>query len=168
MALRGDGPVEGEPAARAVVASGWRWGWRIWRRCGAGRQLALVVSGSGAVPTLKWRWAAQAGHDDSSTSLTGFSPFCYIPLVPTWRCVMGKPKETREAKVFWTGRSQAVRLPQEFRFDGETVLVHREGDRVVLEAAEGWPAGYLESFRGVDADLERPDQGSFEPRETLG
>ena len=80
---------------------------------------------------------------------------------------MGRPKEIREAKVFWTGRSQAIRLPKEFRFDGDTVLVHREGDRVVIEPAKGWSEGYLESFRGVDEDLQRPDQGSFQPREPL-
>jgi virulence-associated protein VagC len=33
----------------------------------------------------------------------------------------------KTAKVFWTGRSQAVRLPKEFRFDSETVSVRREG-----------------------------------------
>ena len=30
------------------------------------------------------------------------------------------------AKVFWTGRSQAVRLPREFRFDSTEVAIHRE------------------------------------------
>ncbi len=29
------------------------------------------------------------------------------------------------AKVFWTGRSQAVRLPREFRFEGSQVRVRR-------------------------------------------
>jgi antitoxin VapB len=39
------------------------------------------------------------------------------------------------AKVFWSGNSQAVRLPREFRLpDGvDEVLLHREGDRIVLE-----------------------------------
>ena len=26
---------------------------------------------------------------------------------------------TRRAKLFWNGRSQAVRLPKDFRFDGD-------------------------------------------------
>jgi hypothetical protein len=29
----------------------------------------------------------------------------------------------KTASVFWTGRSQAVRLPKEFRFETDTVLV---------------------------------------------
>jgi len=36
------------------------------------------------------------------------------------------------AKVFMTGRSQAVRLPKEFRFDGSEVEIFRRGDEVVL------------------------------------
>jgi antitoxin VapB len=36
------------------------------------------------------------------------------------------------AKLFKNGRSQAVRLPKEFRFEGDEVYVKREGDAVVL------------------------------------
>lgn len=39
------------------------------------------------------------------------------------------------AKIFWSGRSQAVRLPKEYRFEGEQVSIRREGDKVILEAA---------------------------------
>jgi antitoxin VapB len=39
-----------------------------------------------------------------------------------------------------TGRSQAVRLPKEFRFSGDTVRVHREGQAVILEP-DDWPDG---------------------------
>ncbi|MCL2715130.1 MAG: type II toxin-antitoxin system VapB family antitoxin [Alphaproteobacteria bacterium] len=37
------------------------------------------------------------------------------------------------AKLFMHGRSQAVRLPREFRFEGEEVRVSRVGNRVILE-----------------------------------
>lgn len=36
------------------------------------------------------------------------------------------------AKIFANGRSQAVRLPKEFRFDGEEVFIKRVGEMVVL------------------------------------
>ncbi|MBC7542384.1 MAG: antitoxin [Candidatus Sericytochromatia bacterium] len=36
------------------------------------------------------------------------------------------------AKLFTNGRSQAVRLPAEFRFSGKEVLIERDGDKVVL------------------------------------
>ena len=37
------------------------------------------------------------------------------------------------AKLFKNGRSQAVRLPREFRFEGDTVRVRRAGRGVVVE-----------------------------------
>jgi antitoxin VapB len=48
------------------------------------------------------------------------------------------------AKLFRNGRSQAVRLPKEFRFDGTEVSVRREGEAVILEPirARAWPKGY--------------------------
>jgi len=75
--------------------------------------------------------------------------------------------ETTRAKVFWTGRSQAVRLPKEFRFKTDTVLVHREGRAVVVEPADEWPEGYVESFAGVPEDFTRPPQGRAEERDAL-
>jgi antitoxin VapB len=38
----------------------------------------------------------------------------------------------KTAKLFMNGRSQAVRLPKEFRFEGKEVYVHREGEQVIL------------------------------------
>lgn len=40
------------------------------------------------------------------------------------------------AKLFKHGRSQAVRLPKEFRFEGSEVRVTKVGDRVILEPME--------------------------------
>lgn len=37
------------------------------------------------------------------------------------------------AKLFRNGRSQAVRLPQEFRFEGDAVRIRRVTDGVLLE-----------------------------------
>ena len=36
------------------------------------------------------------------------------------------------ARLFMTGRSQAVRLPREYRFEGEEVIIKRVGDGVLL------------------------------------
>jgi antitoxin VapB len=36
------------------------------------------------------------------------------------------------AKIFQTGRSQAVRLPKQYRFEGEEVLIKRVGNGVLL------------------------------------
>ena len=40
---------------------------------------------------------------------------------------------TTTAKLFRNGRSQAVRLPREFRFEGDRVRVRRAGRGVVVE-----------------------------------
>ena len=36
------------------------------------------------------------------------------------------------AKLFMNGRSQAVRLPKEFRFAGSEVLIRKEGEDIIL------------------------------------
>ena len=41
---------------------------------------------------------------------------------------------TATAKVFMSGRSQAVRLPKEFRFDVDEVMIERTVDGVLLRA----------------------------------
>lgn len=45
---------------------------------------------------------------------------------------MAKTKRAPVAKVFMSGKSQAVRLPQAFRFDCKTVSISKEGDSLVL------------------------------------
>src|SRR4051794_14719715 len=88
----------------------------------------------------------------------------YLSLVG----IVAKTSSKRQtARVFTTGRSQAVRLPKEFRFDSETVLIHREGSSVILEPVREWPAGYVESFAGVPEDFERPPQGNVDKRRKL-
>lgn len=50
----------------------------------------------------------------------------------------------RTAKVFQNGRSQAVRLPLEFRFDTDEVYIHKEGDAVILTPRPKSWDGFLE------------------------
>jgi antitoxin VapB len=65
------------------------------------------------------------------------------------------------AKVFWSGRSQAVRLPKEFRFKTDTVRIRRHGQAVILEPiAQDW--AWLDALTGqldddfVQAASEQP------------
>lgn len=45
----------------------------------------------------------------------------------------------KTAKVFWSGRSQAVRLPKEFRMNGNEVRISKQGSGVLLEPiASDW------------------------------
>ncbi|TWB42408.1 antitoxin [Nitrospirillum pindoramense] len=59
------------------------------------------------------------------------------------------------AKLFWSGRSQAVRLPKDFRFEGETVRIRRHGNAVILEPiADGWD-WLAEVIGPVDEDFAK-------------
>ena len=81
------------------------------------------------------------------------------------------------AKVFMTGRSQAVRLPRRFRFATDTVLVHREGEAVVIELGadtKGRELFFLRNaieklgIRTVTVDLStggKPSPAMINPRE---
>ena len=39
----------------------------------------------------------------------------------------------REAKLFRNNKSQAVRIPADFELPGDRVLIHREGNRLIIE-----------------------------------
>ena len=69
-----------------------------------------------------------------------------------------RPASDTRAKVFWSGRSQAVRLPKAFRFDAEEVHIRREGTAVILEPVEkrAWPPGYWRSFPALGDDFRAP------------
>ena len=55
------------------------------------------------------------------------------------------------AKLFWSGRSQAVRLPKAFRMEGNEVRIRRQGRSVVLEPiAEDW--AWLDAIAGKFSD----------------
>jgi antitoxin VapB len=59
------------------------------------------------------------------------------------------------AKLFWSGRSQAVRLPKDFRFQGDEVRIRRHGSAVILEpGADDW--SWLDALLGrLDDDFVR-------------
>jgi antitoxin VapB len=65
--------------------------------------------------------------------------------------------KVRTAKLFKHGRSQAVRLPKEFRLPGTEVCVRRFGRGVLLE-----PIGHdSETVRAIFAEIDR--LGEFLP-----
>ena len=73
------------------------------------------------------------------------------------------------AKLFWSGRSQAVRLPKEFRFEGHEVRIRRHGATVILEPIpEDW--GWLDDLADeLDADFRAaaPEQPAPDSRPEL-
>ncbi len=39
----------------------------------------------------------------------------------------------RQVRLFRNGRNQALRIPREFEFEGDEAIVHKEGDRLIVE-----------------------------------
>ena len=42
----------------------------------------------------------------------------------------------RRVKLFKNGRNQALRIPREFELPGDQAILHKEGDRLIIEPAE--------------------------------
>ncbi|WP_155309047.1 antitoxin [Desulfosarcina ovata] len=61
------------------------------------------------------------------------------------------------AKIFMNGRSQAVRLPKAFRFEGSEVRIRKQGEKVILEPIKKtkWPDGFWDIFT-PDPQFETP------------
>jgi antitoxin VapB len=60
------------------------------------------------------------------------------------------------AKIFRNGRSQALRLPKELRFEGQTeVSVRREGNRLIVEPLDAWSEAFLKTA-GSDPQFQVP------------
>jgi antitoxin VapB len=71
------------------------------------------------------------------------------------------------AKLFQNGGSQAVRLPQSFRFpEGATeVVVRREGNRIILEPVDEWPEDFRALVGAWAEDIPRPPQSKVPKRD---
>jgi antitoxin VapB len=66
---------------------------------------------------------------------------------------------TAKAKLFMSGRSQAVRLPKEFRFPGAEVKITRVGSGVLLEpAVKTWDEVFAEIDAIKGSPIKRPKQ----------
>lgn len=83
--------------------------------------------------------------------------------------------QTAISRVFMNGNSQAVRIPQEFRFNTSRVEIHRnaDGDLVLHPVAADRGAALLQALNALDdgfADLLQADQHEQPPmqdRESL-
>ncbi len=60
---------------------------------------------------------------------------------------------TMRAKLFVNGRSQAVRLPKEYRFEGDEVRINRIGDMVILVPVHSRWDNFMKAIDGFSDDL---------------
>lgn len=72
------------------------------------------------------------------------------------------------AKLFQNGQSQAVRLPKEFRFQGDEVYIKKIGNAVILLPLDNPWQTWLESLDLFTADfMEARNQPAQQERESL-
>ena len=90
--------------------------------------------------------------------------FIMVSIIAVIGCTM-----TKTAKLFTTGRSQAVRLPKEFRFEGSEVFIRKEGDEVILsEKPVSWEDFFTSSERPTDDFMTERVDLAAEKRELFG
>jgi len=61
--------------------------------------------------------------------------------------------DTQTAKVFMNGRSQAVRLPKEYRFDTDEVYISRQGHNIIISAKKPTWDEFFDSKSSFGADF---------------
>lgn len=58
------------------------------------------------------------------------------------------------ARLFWSGNSQAIRLPKEFRFDGDKVQLKKHGNQLIITPiVDDW--AWLDDVEPFDDDMQQ-------------
>ncbi len=76
--------------------------------------------------------------------------------------------DQRHVRLFRNGRNQAVRIPVEFELPGDEAVMHRDGDRLVIEPLRkrGLTA-LLKSMTPVDDEFPEIDDPAPQPERVL-
>ena len=74
----------------------------------------------------------------------------------------------RHVKLFRNGRNQAVRIPVEFELPGDEAIMHRDGDRLVIEPVrKRGLVVLLKTMQPLDEEFPRIDDPVVEPENVL-
>jgi antitoxin VapB len=66
--------------------------------------------------------------------------------------------ERRRVRLFRNGRNQAVRIPVEFELPGDEAIIHRDGDRLVIEPVrKRGLIALLKTMKPLDEDFPEID-----------
>ena len=72
------------------------------------------------------------------------------------------------AKIFMTGRSQAVRIPKKYRFNTDEVEIRRQGNSIILSPISDRKAAlraFLEMPTCPDFQIDREDMQKIQERD---
>ncbi len=75
----------------------------------------------------------------------------------------------KTAKLFENGRSQAVRLPKEYRFDSDEILINKIGDTVMLIPKDTKWQSLISACGQMSDDFmaERNQPAAYDQRKSL-
>ncbi len=66
----------------------------------------------------------------------------------------------RHVRLFRNGRNQALRIPREFELEGEEAVIHKEGDRLIVEPVrKGKLLALLETLEPLKETFPDVDEG---------
>jgi antitoxin VapB len=66
--------------------------------------------------------------------------------------------EHRHVRLFRNGRNQAIRIPVEFELPGDEAIIHRDGDRLVIEPVrKRGLIAWLKTMKALDEDFPEID-----------
>jgi len=70
------------------------------------------------------------------------------------------PVAERHVRLFKNGRNQAIRIPREFELPGDEAVIHKEGDRLIIEPTKKKSLlNLLATWQPSDSGLPDIDQG---------
>ena len=65
----------------------------------------------------------------------------------------------RHVRLFRNGRNQALRIPREFELEGDEAIIHKEGDRLIIEPIrKGGLLSVLASLEPIDEAFPDVDE----------
>ncbi|WP_129128073.1 antitoxin [Geomonas oryzae] len=66
----------------------------------------------------------------------------------------------RHVRLFKNGRNQAIRIPREFELPGDEAIMHKEGDRIIIEPLQKKSLlSLLSTWAPSDEEFPDIDQG---------
>jgi antitoxin VapB len=76
--------------------------------------------------------------------------------------------EQRHVRLFRNGRNQAVRIPVEFELPGDEAIMHRDGEKLVIEPVrKRGLLALLKAMKPLDEEFPAIDDPVSEPERVL-
>jgi antitoxin VapB len=76
--------------------------------------------------------------------------------------------EQRQVRLFRNGRNQAVRIPVEFELPGSEAIMHRDGDRLIIEPVrKRGLSAFLRTMQPLQEELPEIDDPVPSPEKVL-